>query len=104
MDVGKILIKKKKYTLCNLTIGDEYHFLLACTSLSHNREILLPKYFCANPSIEKCVHLMKYNYYPILQVTSDKILFALLFYDTGLIRILVGKSFVDKWVFVHIFT
>jgi hypothetical protein len=46
-------------SLCNANqIGDEYHFLLQCTSLSDERERLLKKYFCKYPSTFKFAQLL----------------------------------------------
>ena len=53
-------------TLCHIEIGDEFHFLLKCQSLSNLRHQILPNYFCNNPTIEKLVYLLNSNYSPLL--------------------------------------
>ena len=57
---------KRICTLCNNSIGDEYHFLLVCPSLSNIRCKYLPNYYCKNPSIDKFISLMKSNYKPLI--------------------------------------
>ena len=58
-------------TLCNSRLGDELHFLLYCQSLNDIRTLYLPKYYCNNPSLDKCINLMSICYRPMLLKLSD---------------------------------
>ena len=53
-------------SLCQLEVGDEFHFLLKCQFLSNLRKQIFPNYFCNNPTIEKLVYLLNSNYPPLL--------------------------------------
>ena len=52
--------------LCNISIGNEYHFLLVCPFLSHLRTKYFPNYFCKYPTIEKFIYLMTTSYKPLM--------------------------------------
>ena len=65
----KLPIEKGRYTnihrenrtctLCNTNnVGDEYHFLLECTSLSLIREKYIPKYYSTRPNYYKYSQLL----------------------------------------------
>lgn len=49
-------------TACNSNrLGDEYHFLLECSSLQNSREKLFPSTYCTRPNMIKFINLMQNN-------------------------------------------
>ncbi len=56
-----------KCSLCNNDVGDEYHYLLVCPSLSHVRKNYVDKYYWTSPSTQKMNSLLSSTSVPKLK-------------------------------------
>ena len=44
--------------LCNMDIGDEYHYLMKCDAFNYQRSFYIPKFYYESPNTVKFNNLM----------------------------------------------